>query len=566
MAITDYGVNFGGRRIVHPGAYKVIDASEMVAATEGSLNIPIVVGRALAGQSGVVTYFTSPDEARQYLRGGDLVTALDLMFSPTPEGGGGASRVGVIVANKTEQAKATLGGIEFKSLEYGDGGNKVLVRCEDGAVTGSKKYTISRWDLDALEVLDNVGSVIRVAYTGTEAYAVANVTVAEGKATKIEFKVGADEATATVDLSLDLASGEFRTISEVVAHINGILGYTANLVNPNSGNLSVSMLDAVVDANIKTANHLFAMKGDIEQRFSIESVLVSASVAGTIANFDPTYLTGGATGTTPSSWASYFDLIKKQFSDILVLLTDDETIHAEALSHVGSMENRNQSQLLFVGGGSRETPAQAKTRAANLNSSRAVVAYPGIFFRGYEGGKAALPAYFTAAMLAGRVAGVPANEPITFDYFSILGLDTDLIAGDPEIDDLITSGVATLERVQNGGFRLVQGITTYQGNNTLYREISVRRGADDLSERIRRGLEAAFTGKNGTRATKTSVTTKVVDYLEQAIKNDEILSYRNIIVTMQSTIIRVDYQVAPVEPNNYILVTSRFVPETAAAN
>jgi len=565
MAISDYGVNFGGRRIIHPGGYQAIDASQMVATTPGSLNLPIVVGKAKAGQSGVVTYFTSPDQAREYLRGGDLVTALELMFSPTPEGGGGASRIGVIVANQTTQAQATVGGLTIKSREYGDGGNKVLARAVDGVIPGTKTYTFSRWDLDKVEVLSDIGAVIKLKYTGAEDYAAVTVTVAGGKATKIETKVGGDESTATIDLSINLTTGEFRTIDDVISHINGVLGYSAELVNPNSSGLSAEALDALVDVDITDiGGYLLALKGDLVHRAGIESTLVEVETGvDDLSNFDSTYLTGGSAGTTPASWAPYFDLIKREFSDILVVLSDDPVIHAEALSHVGVMERRNQLQVLFTGGGVRETVTQAKQRAAALNNSRAVLAYPGIYHTAGEGGKVALPAYFTAAMVAGRVAGVPATEPVTFDYFSILGLDTDLLAGDPEIDDLLVSGVAVVEKVQNGGFRLAQGITTYTGaNNTLYREISVRRGADELSERVRKSLEQMFVGRKGVRSTPTSVNTAVVEILEQAVRNDEILSYRNIVVNMSSSAIWVDFQVAAVEPNNYVLVTSHYVPES----
>ncbi len=48
-----------------------------------------------------------------------------MMFSPSPEGGGGASLVGVIVANKTVPATATIGGVKFTAAEYGEGGNKI---------------------------------------------------------------------------------------------------------------------------------------------------------------------------------------------------------------------------------------------------------------------------------------------------------------------------------------------------------------------------------------------------------------------------------------------------------
>jgi hypothetical protein len=566
MAINDYGVNFGGRRIVHPGGYDSIDATQMTIVTEGGLNVPIVIGKSDAGQPGVVKFFTGTDQARKYLRGGDLLKAMELMFSPTPEGGGGASVIGVVVANDAKQSTLTSGGLVQTSVEYGEGSNRVLARVEDGTIAGSKKYTVSRWDLDLVEVYNNLGAVIKLKYTGSSAYAAVTVTVTDGKAVKLETKVGADEATSTTDLSVSLTDGRFVTIDDLISYLSSVSDYEAGYVELTSSGLSVSTLDALAKVDIKAGGYLKAVKGDIEHRVNDKSELVTVSVTGTLTNFDSAYLTGGTGGTVPTSWSEYLDAIKTQFSDILVLLTESETIHAEGLSHVGEMLNRNQKQVMFVGGGVGETIDRAKQRAAALNNSRAVLAYPGIYHKANQGGKVPLPAYFTAALIAGRVAGVDASEPITFDYFSVLGLEKDMLAGDPEVNELLTSGVATLERVENGGFRLVQGITTWRGsNNVLYREISVRRGADKLSETVRKTLETKFVGRKGLRTTPSSVVTAVVTILEQAIKDGDILSYQNIVVRMENTVIYVDYEVAPTEPNNYVLITSHFIPESITA-
>ncbi len=70
MAINQYGVNFNGRRIVHPGAYGSIDDSAMVVTSDGSSNIPIVIGTADSGKSGEVLWYTGAEDARSELGGG----------------------------------------------------------------------------------------------------------------------------------------------------------------------------------------------------------------------------------------------------------------------------------------------------------------------------------------------------------------------------------------------------------------------------------------------------------------------------------------------------------------
>jgi hypothetical protein len=564
MAINQYGVVFNGRRIVHPGAYDATDASATTVVSGGSLNIPIIIGTAEAGESGKVMWFTDASEVHRQLRGGDLVIAAELMFSPIPEGGGGASVIGLLVANSTQRAEKTVGGLKIQSLEYGNGGNRIQAKLEDGTITGTKKLTVHRWDTEQLEVFDNLGAAFVIQYTGSEPYAEITITRTSEEATLLETKVGADQTSAVTDVSLDLTNERFSTIEDIVQYLNSLSGYVVSYVDyGRNADLPVSKLDAISGADIKTARHMMAVEGDIELQVNKFSELVNVTVTGPLSNFDFTYLTGGSAGTTPSSWSAHFNVVKKHFSDILVVLSDSEAIHAEALTHIQQMELRQQKQMLFTGGAVGETVATVKQRAAALNSSRAVLAYPGIYHKSVGNGKKVLAPYFTAAMIAGRVCGVDASEPITFDYFNLVGLEVDLLAGDPVIDELISAGVCTLERVENDAIRLVQGITTYLGpNNSLFREISVRRGADKLSDTMRRSMEDTFVGKKGLRATASAVETKAIDVLEQAIRDGDITAYRNIVVRFVGSVVYVDYEVAMVEPINFVLITSHFVPDS----
>lgn len=555
-------VIFNGRRITHPGAYDAIDATGLSITSAGVLNIPVVVGTALSGQPGTVKWFTTPESAEAYLVGGDLLDAVKVMFSPRPEGGGGVSQVGVLITNELQRAKKAVGGLRMVSYAYGTGGNNIQTRLEDGTIAGTKRFVARRWDKNIVEVYDNLGAALTVKYTGEEAYAKATVTVVDGKATVLEIKVGADEATAVSDVQVAL-NGELATIDKLVQHLASIPEYEAYL----SGSLVTSKsltsaLKAVEDADLKGTGALLIMDEVedlvVQARQLSDIVYVEKDPEGTLANFADVALEGGSSAEAPASWASHFETLKTVYHDILVVLSDSPTIHAEATRHIQQMELRNQKQILFTGGGVDETTAQVKQRAQTLNSSRVVLGYPAIYIPGVEGLK---PAYFTGALLAGRVAGLPATEPITFDLFNVVALGRDLVAGDPDIDELIESGVATLELTQSGAIRLAQGVTTYIGqNNTLYKEISVRRGADKISESVRKGLEDQFVGTKGLSLTVSTVTTAVIDLLRQNVASQDIHGYRNIQVSFTGTTVRVDYEVSIVEPINYVLATTHFVP------
>lgn len=575
MSNLRYGVNFNGRRIVHPGAYGKIDATAMTIVSEGSPNIPVIVGTADSGESGKVHWFTDASDVRKYLTGGELVTGAELLFSPTPKGGGGASLIGVIVANKTVNASLKAGPIKFESLAYGETANRIQVKIEGASgndIPGTKRLTVFRWDTDEQEIYSNLGAIIQLRYTGEDVGGAKASIVKDDITGKNSLKVflGPD-LTRVEDISIELGSDRFYTINDVVLYLNSIAGYEATFVGYRNANMEASLLDVTtedIDISVTSGGYLRSAKGDIVHQINSFSELVRATIEDDVEELVDTpytYLVGGAKGSEPTSWADVFKPLRNEYSNILVVLNARETIHAEALQHISEMEVRQQPQILFTGGGVGEATSVVKQRAAVLNSSRAVLGYPGIYHSKHKGGREALPAYFTGALIAGRVCGLGPSDPVTFEYFNLVGLERQLVAGDPVIDDLITSGVAVLEKVQNGGIRLVQGITTYLSeNNTLYREISVRRGADYLVDQVRVALETAFVGKKYVGPDSTSsIITKTVDVLDRAVKDGHIVGYRNIRVRFSNTIVYVDFEVAPSTPINYILITANFVPEVA---
>lgn len=576
MASVNYGVNFNGRRLVHPGAFGHIDAKNMTIVSEGSTNYPIIVGKAEAGEAGKVHWFTNPTELRNYLEGGDLVTGAELMFSPTPEGGGGASVVGVVIANPTTQGTLEVGPVKFKSKVFGAVANRIQVKVEGASGTdipNTKRVSIYRWDTDTIETYKNVGAVLNIKYTGTSVEKAVAKVVANEITGKKELKVLLGEVDAQVeDISIELGDNRFQTLNDVILYLSGISGYEARFIDYRNGNLSADKLDiGEVDIKHESGGYLRSNVGDLVQQVNEYSELVTVESTDEVTTVIPdtphTYLTGGSVGSAPISWAKTFEPIQNEYSNILVVLNETEMIHAEALQHIAEMEIKHQPQMLFTGGGVGETSNQVKRRAALLNSSRAVIGYPGIYHNRVNNGKTVLPAYFTGALIAGRVCGVSASDPVTFSYFNLVGLERNLVAGDSAIDDLITSGIAVLERVQNGGIRLVQGITTYLSeNNTLYREISVRRGADHLMTQVRTGLEKAFVGKKYVGPDSiTSIRTKVIDILDEAVKAGHIINYRNIQIRFSNTVVYVDFEVAPSTPINYILITASYSPELASA-
>lgn len=567
-AIINNGVEFNGRRIVHPGAYSSIDASAMVVTGPNALNIPVLMGESDAGIPGTVQFFNNAIDAHNYCMSGDIDKAIDFSFSPSSKGGQGATQLGIFVTNANTQATLTKSGLIYNSLSYGLNGNSIQAKVEAGTILGSMRLTLSTWANAYPEVYDNVGTVIQVKYTGAALYADIAVTQVDGIPTTITTRTGSAVGTAVADLIINLTTGQYPTLSALCNYINSIGTYSAQVVNSNDGALSTSVLDSTPTTVINvTGGYLLALVGDLLYRVNGTSQLVSIAKGTTpiLGLFAWLPLKGGATGIVPTTWSTYFDTLTSVQFDILCLLSSDPVIQAEGSTYVTSVESF-KPLTMFTGGALGETSVQIEQRIATINNSRVIIGYPGIIVSDINGNPITLPSIYTGALEAALVAGSDASEAITFDYVDILGLETPLMSGNPTIDNLITNGACVIEQVQAGGFRVVSGITTYlTDDNAINTQISCLRGADELSAKITTDLENTYVGRKGVSLTATSIKNTVAAELDLAISNGDIVNYGQITVTITGTVVTVDYEVAQVEPMDFFLVTSHFIPTSITA-
>ncbi len=556
------GVNFGGKRIVKPGAHSRIDASGLSAFGSGSEKKIVFFGSARGGEPGVYHEFSNLTEARNVLRGGDLLTAGELAWTPSGDGVG-SSKIGFVRVEDAKQATLAAGGLTFKSLMYGAEANRIQVKLEDGSIEGSKRIIAWFWQDNLRETFDNLGPVFNIKYDGEAADATVTIAVgADGKATTLTLKVGADVIKV---FSLG-NGGEFKEVNKLIKHINDLPDFTASVTAAGGKNLTTDSLDAVADVSVKTdVFTATAFKGDILYNLATSELVeveVTAKTPAEVTNFNYTYLTEGADGTVPASWADKLDVAIGEGAYIIVPLTSDEAIHAEVARFVEYQSgNENNEMRAFYGGGLGETIDRVINRAVTLNSTRATVCYPAITRKSIDDTVVKLPAYFTAAIIAGRVSGIAIGEPATFDYLNLIGVEKILSSG--EINRLIENGVTVVEYVRSrnrNGFRIAQCITTYQDDaNPAYRENSISEIMDFLNAELREHLEAKFVGTKGTAVTPALIKNEVQSFLDQKVREEWLVEYDpSSVVVSDGEVIRVSYRCMPVHSINYILITGAF--------
>ena len=471
---------------------------------------------------------------------------------------------------------------EIQSKDWGLDANAIQHKMDDGTTKGTKKLTLFNSQTDAYEVYDNLGGLFSVKYTGEQPYAAITVVVdKKGKATRLQTFIGADEATAIMDLDIELTLKSFKNIKALCNYIAGYEGYETTLFTAYSYSLSVQDIDPMDKASIIPENEddvgtpVTAVMCDLQKTLALQSQMCEVpAITRTIMQYDNypyTALTGGSEGESPNSWIKYLDMLAAFNITYLVPLTDDLSIIAECREHVEHMsDDMGREQRMMCGRGNGLTVELAISDALRLGSDRVQYIFPGMYDQNNDGEIELYPAYILAAQHAGRAAFLPDGEAATHDYYRMTGIEYELSPDD--ITRLLNAGVVTFEFVvaenvyDSAAVRLVQDITTHTSDlDPLYVERAIGITADMLNKDIRKELDDLLVGKRTVSATLTTARNAVLTILKKRVKDEIIVAYKDVNVYKENGAVWVDYSVAPSEPTNFVLIRSHFYSEQLSA-
>lgn len=556
------GVNFNGKHIVHPGAHSRVLADALSSLSSSGIKRLAILGTSEGGEPGKVKWFDNPSDAKAHFRGGDLVTAGELAWSPSNDGVG-AGEIGFLRIQDAKKATLVKGGLTFKSKDWGQHTNEIQVKLEEGTAPNSKKLTVADWTQNAREVYDNIGPIFTIKYVGTEATMNLNIVESNGVKT-LALNNGTNDV-----LTYILGKGEFSDINRLVYDINEHVDFEASMTSYGNKNINPAELDLVEGISLKSGQYtVTALKGDTVHQIRFSDLIeVEVATGEYPAVFDFTNLTGGTNGDVPASWAEKLDLLYGEGIRIVVPLTADEAIHAEVATFIQNQSNNERNPMVgFYGGRLGETVDEVISRALTLNTFRAVQCYPGIAI---DSSGTYLPSYFTAAQVAGRYAGKTTGDPITLDSLAIVGVEK--VLKSVEVNRLIQAGVTVVEfnrQANTRGYRIAQGITTYQhDSNPSYRELSMVDVTDVLNTELNDWLEQRFAGGKGTVSTVSLIKNETQSFLDKKKSEEVIVDYdpNSVQVILEDDVVRINYSAIPVGAINYILITAKYYKEQILA-
>lgn len=528
------GIVFGGRNIVKPGSFALVNADAMVPVRVGAANTIGVIGIATGGVPRTITPVLSPIDARAALRSGILADVIDIMYDPSPDLPG-AGDVHFYRLNAAIQSVLTLQDISSNNVitltseDYGVWTNQLRAKIESGSVSG-KKITLNNVLTTVYESQDNLGNAFSIHYVGPKFASQMIITKTSDVATLLQLQTKANGSGDpwVTEVTQDLTVSALATLGQLVAFLNGL----GNFVTIAAGDslMPTAYLDAVAGQDIKSATFTTtALIGSIVNWVNNVSMLFTAArVPGATAapaNLAFTFAQGGSEGAVPSNsdWQAALDAFAQDDVSFMFVASEDSAVHAMAIAHCDAQSDvkTRRERMTILGGSYGESVTQVLARAGAIADKRATVCYPGMLRQNvFTGLIDRLSPMYVAAAVTGMAGGSTPETPLTFKSIRCSGLET--VLSQTDIETLLNFGVLPVEQVPSQGiFRIVQGITTYLAdNNTVWRKIAGVRIADFLSRGIRDVLDP-FVGRVGDKRTVTSILNRTVSFLRQQTRGPE---------------------------------------------
>lgn len=378
------------------------------------------------------------------------------------------------------------------------------------------------------------------------------------------------ERTLTLSGSFTLAIADYDTVQDVIDFFEAVNTadaqyWTVTTEIGDPAGFAIADMDLKASTSVKTggaAVDYYAVLHAVIQTLNEKSLLVEAdkSSGATQAppnnTTSPVYLTGGAEGTTTTQdWQDALDLLRKEYCNTVVVLTDSAAIHALVKEHCAYMARQGQQERdAKLGAPSGTTLDEAKSLVRALNSRHCALCIQDVVRYNSQGEKETFPPYFTAVLAAGMQAGNRPGVPMTAKYVNVLDVQGDS-SYDPtdDGDELIQSGLHVLTYVQNIGWRWLRAVTTNltDPQNLAYVEQSTNYATNYAVYNLRTLLQRMVgePGFAGSPAAALGLLTKVLALL---IQEGVIVAWKDAAVTLSGDQLQVEVSIAPTLPINFV--------------
>lgn len=456
------------------------------------------------------------NEMREFVGQGVWFKAAEALFQPN-RFDPGVSRVFIVKASQTTQSTLTLG------LEDGTNGGTLTLKTLDEGILAN----------GVIEEIDSV-DYLKAGYAFT-----VEPGVRDSSKWVIKFWLSTYTGEASDGHAFDensVKSARPRLLAQSIEFNN-----MADLIDWADSNKDLAKFFIISSTNVKGSGEVNPLE---------------------IGALDGFVLSSGATETSADA---DFDAVLSAIRDLdynLVMYKSGEDLESDpnSIKLISHLELEAKHDKFLIAGGSDDDLSETISTSRAINSDKVILSHGAVkkVSKVSASGFRVWNSLVHASYIAGRLAGLPPQVPITFKAIQIDGLVDNLTQ--IEREDALDAGVLVTNYDGDRGLFVVdQGINTLQDNdftlnpNSTSHVIQIKRIAAQLNKELivngKRDLLSNPSGVNRNTLSERDIIDWTKGYLLRKIATDDvdnlILSFQNVTVTRQEDAYFVTYEFDP---------------------
>lgn len=502
--------------LITPGRVTVGNIGIVGTASKGPVGEPVFVGSYLEARSRFGDYDAFIDGESGELT---LVRALELAYAH-----GASTVIALRVASDSVAAatytlrSATGDCVRLTSNSPGTWGNELQVKvgaADEAAYIEDEEHagaaTVTLQHTPVLKSARNRVRLFTAADGLTRSLAILYDDVADAPSAS-QVKIDRTTGDLTFGLALDPAdriTASYSVDPSSAVKVSVRLGRSEEVYTVVNGD------DLAADINKSPGGSVWVTAEALTNSAEIPSEIADFAGFGTGTN------TAGANGedADDGDYKEGFDLLLNEPAHIMIAAGKDDRFGDELNAHVqsASTDALRRDRIAVVGSALGATLDDL--RGHNLDSDRLIYAAPGIKVTdAAAGGEVTLPGAYTAAAVAGLLAGFSAHISPTNKTLSVGGVEKRFSSA--ELTQLVQARILALEERQ--GFRIVKGITT--ATNTAWHQITTRRIVDFAKYGVRSAANP-YIGLLNNERVRAALQSTIASFLNQMVNDEMLISY-----------------------------------------
>lgn len=353
-----------------------------------------------------------------------------------------------------------------------------------------------------------------------------------------------------------------RSVDEVLTDLDAIPLFSALSSSPKSASIEAGDVEPLTGEDTFAAVSLRCDNFFIADQMS-GSTLVTAEQAGTKAPYlasavQLAFLGGSESAPSAANWQSALDALLDQDVQIVALLSDAASVQALLPAHCNDAALQGYERNAWAGAtGGQTLQAVYDGWIRPLNSELVSVCADQVVVDHPNGTQPTLEPPYLALMLAAMQAGSAIGYPLTRNRPRVLDA-SQLWAPNLDADEAISKGLVILSYDRIGWY-VARSVTSYlTDDNPILSEVSSFESVQTSVRFLREFLNFKI-GEPAVLSTGGNLKALAEDHLRSQVVEGIIKDYRAVSVEDGGDTFIIDYEVAAIEPINFIKLRASIV-------